>query len=88
MCCSFGMGSLAWTCTNQTTSWLVHNLSTFGAWTNHVQTRTHKTHYGLDLGETITFPFIIYFVFGHGTNTQMSFCPGTFEWDSRNFGGP
>jgi hypothetical protein len=32
-------------CTNQTTSWLVHSLNTFGAWMNHRQTRTHKTHH-------------------------------------------
>jgi hypothetical protein len=39
-----------WTCTNQTTSWLVHNWNTFGTWTNHGQTWIHKTHHDLDLG--------------------------------------
>jgi hypothetical protein len=34
---------LTQTCTNQTTSWLMHNLSTFGARKSHGQTRTHKT---------------------------------------------
>jgi hypothetical protein len=50
---------LTWTCTNQTTSWLVHSFSTFGATMNHKQTRTHKTHHGPDLKETTTFPYSI-----------------------------
>jgi hypothetical protein len=41
---------------NQTTSWLVHNWNIFGARMNHKQTRTHKNHYGPDLGEATTFP--------------------------------
>jgi hypothetical protein len=81
---------------NQTTSWLVHRWSTFGVKTSHGQTWTHKIHHGSDLGEATTFPLIIYFVPGHETNTQMSFCPGTPKWESRNsqnwdfcnFGGP
>jgi hypothetical protein len=68
---------------NQTTSWLVHNWSTFGAKTNHGQTQTHKTHHGPNLGEAITFPLIVYFVPSHGTSTQMSFCLGTPKWESR-----
>jgi hypothetical protein len=59
------------TCTNQTTSWLMHSWSTFGAWTSHGQTRTHKIHHGPTLGEATTFPFVIYSVLGHGTNTQV-----------------
>jgi hypothetical protein len=51
--------------------------NTFGAQTNHEQTRTHNTHHGLDLGEATTFPLIVYSVHGHRTSTQMSFCPGT-----------
>jgi len=47
---------------NQTTSWLVHSRSTFGATTSHEQTQTQKTHHNPDLGEATTFPFIIYFV--------------------------
>jgi hypothetical protein len=81
---------------NQTTNWLVHSCSTFGAHMNHRQTQIHKTHHGPDLGEAITFPLIIYFVHGHGTSTQMSFCPKTPKWeswnsqswDSRDFGVP
>ncbi len=69
------------TYTNQKTSWLVQNQTTFGAWTNHGQTRTHKIHHGLDLGEATTFTLIIYFVLGHGANTQMSFCPMTPKWE-------
>jgi hypothetical protein len=36
----------------------------------------------LGLGEATTFPLIIYYVLGHGTSTQMSFCletPATLE---------
>jgi hypothetical protein len=40
------------TYTNQTTSWLVHSWSTFGARMNHKQTQTHKTHHGPDLEES------------------------------------
>jgi hypothetical protein len=60
----------------------VHNWNTFGARTSHEQTRTHKTHHGLDLGEATTFPFIVYFVHGHGANIQMSLCPRTPKWES------
>ncbi len=45
--------------------------------THHGQTQTYKTHHNPDLGEATTFPLIIYFVPGHRTNTQMSFCPET-----------
>jgi hypothetical protein len=65
------------TYTNQTTSCLVHSCSTFGAQTSHGQTRTHKIHHGMDLGEATTFPLIVFYVLGHEANTQMSFCPGT-----------
>jgi hypothetical protein len=88
--------SLTRTYTNQTTSWLVHSWNIFGARISHGQTQTHKTHHGSNLGEAITFPFIVYSVPSHGTNTQMSFCLGTPKWelrnslslDSRDFGGP
>jgi hypothetical protein len=87
---------LTWTYTNQTTSWLVHSLSTFGAKMSHEQIQTHKTHHGSNLGEATTFPFIVYSMHGHGTSTQMSFCPMTPKcefrnsqnWDSRLFGRP
>jgi len=50
-----------------------------------MQTRTHKTHHSLehslDLREAATFPLIVYFVPGHGTSTQMSFCPETPKWE-------
>jgi hypothetical protein len=62
------------TYTNQTTSWLVRSLSTFGARMSHKQTHIHKTHHGLDVGEATIFPLTIYFVHGHEANTQMSFC--------------
>jgi hypothetical protein len=69
--------SLTHTCTNQTTSWLVHSLSTFGARTSHRQTQIHKTHHGLNLKEATTFPLIVYYVLSHGTSAQMAFCPRT-----------
>jgi hypothetical protein len=61
-----------------------------------MQTQTHKTHHGLDLGEATAFPFIVYFVPFHDAHIQMAFCPGTPKWESRNsqtydfcdFGGP
>jgi hypothetical protein len=65
------------TCTNQITSWLVHNLSTFGAKMNHGQIWTHKTHHGPDLGEATTFPLIVYSVPLHKAHIQMTFCLGT-----------
>jgi hypothetical protein len=55
----------------------MHNWSTFGVRTSHEQTWTHKTHHCSHLGETITFPLIVYSMFGHGTSTQMAFCPWT-----------
>jgi hypothetical protein len=87
--------SLTRTCTNQTISWLMHGWSTLGVRTSHGQIRTHKTHRDPNLGEATTFPLIVYFVAGHGTNIQMAFCPKTPKgesqnsqsWDSRNFGG-
>jgi hypothetical protein len=55
----------------------MHNWNTFGARTNHKQTRTHKIYHSLDLGEATTFPLIVFYVLGHGAYTQMSFCLGT-----------
>jgi len=48
--------------------------SIFVAQTSHGQTQTHKIHHGPNLGEATTFPLIVYYVLGHGTSTQMSFC--------------
>jgi hypothetical protein len=70
---------------NQTTSWLVHSWSIFGAWMSHKQTQNHKTHHGSNLGETTTFPLIVFSVPGHGANTQMSFCPEIPKLESWNF---
>ncbi len=75
-------------CINQTTSWLVHNCSTFGARTSHEQTRTHKIHNGPDLGEATTFPLIVFFVPGHRACNQMSFCPGTLTPKILEIGTP
>jgi hypothetical protein len=51
--------------------------NTFGARTHHMQTRTHKTHHDPNLGETTTFPLIVFFVPSHMPYTQMSFCLNT-----------
>jgi hypothetical protein len=91
-CWSSGMGlgrmisnqSFTWTCTNQTTSWLMHSKNTFGARMSHRQTRTPKTHHGVDLGEATTFPLIVYSMSSHMTNTQMPFCPKIPKWESWN----
>jgi hypothetical protein len=103
-CWSFGMG-LGWLTSinyshgptqHQTTNWLVHNLSIFGVRMSHEQTRTHKTHHGLDLGEATTFPLIVHSMPIHEAHIQIAFCLGTFKWesqnrqswDSHNFGAP
>jgi hypothetical protein len=52
--------------------------------TNHKQPQIHKTHHSPDLGEAITFPFIIYFVLLHKARIQMAFCLGIPKWESRN----
>ncbi len=59
-------------------------LEHFGAWTNHEQTQTHNTHHNPDLGESTTFPLIVYSMPSHGTSTQMSFCLEILKWESRN----
>jgi hypothetical protein len=59
-----------------------------------MQTQTHETHHGLDLGEATTFPFIVDFVPLHEAHIQVTFCPeipklesrNSQSWDSRNFG--
>jgi hypothetical protein len=74
----------------------MHSLSTFGARMSHEQTRTHKIHHSPNLGEAITFPFIVYSVPLHEAHIQMTFYPKTPKWesqnsqswDSRNFGAP
>jgi len=99
---SFKFKDLHWfcsktrTCTNQTTSWLMHSWNIFGAQINYGQTHIHKTHHGPNLGEATTFPLIVFFVPGHEAYTRMSFCPGTPKFrvpkfpklGSCDFGGP
>jgi len=53
----------------------VHSWSIFGARTSHEHTWTHKIHHCLDLGEAITFPFIVFFVTSHGLHPNVIF-PG------------
>jgi hypothetical protein len=62
----------------------MHSWNNFNAQVRHEQTRIHKTHHNLDLGEATTFPLIKYFVPSHETSTQMSFCPKTPKLESRN----
>jgi len=50
----------------------MHSWNTFDAWTNHEQTRTHKTHHSLDLGEATTFPLIVYSIHGQHPNGTLS----------------
>ncbi len=59
--------------------------SIFGARMNHEHTQTHKTHHNLDLEETTTFPFILFFVISHEGYIQMSFCPETPKLGIRKF---
>jgi hypothetical protein len=42
---------------------------------SHMHTQTPKIHHDTNLGETNTFPFIIFFVTHHGGYTQMMFFP-------------
>jgi hypothetical protein len=69
----------------------MHNLSFFGVRTNHGQTRTHKTqktHHNSNLGEATTFPFIVYYVVGHGISIQMAFFPGVPKLELLQLWGP
>jgi hypothetical protein len=56
---------------------ILRNWNTFGARTRHEHTWTHKTHYDPNLGETSTFPLILFFMISHRGCIQMSFCPKT-----------
>ncbi len=47
-------------------------------------TLTHKTHHGLDSGEAITFPHIVFSAPLHGDYIQMALFPGTPKLESRN----
>jgi hypothetical protein len=69
------------TCINQTTSWLMHNWSTFGARMNHEQTQIHKIHHMLDLEETITFPLKVFPMLGHGSTPNCHFVLGLPSWN-------
>ncbi len=62
------------TCTNQTISWLVCGWNIFGARMRHEHTWIHNIHHNPKLGETITFPLIVFFVPRHKACTQMLFC--------------
>jgi hypothetical protein len=47
-----------------------------------MHTHTHKTHHSLDLGETTTFPLIVFFVISHGGYIKMLFF-SQLPWDSQ-----
>jgi hypothetical protein len=80
---------------NQTTSWLLCSWSTFGAWMNHGPTQTHKIHHGPNLGETTTFPLIV-FCLAIGLAPKCHFVLGlpsslswnSWNWNFYNFEGP
>jgi hypothetical protein len=50
-----------------------------------MQTWTHKTHHGPNLGEAITFSFIVYFVLFHKAHIQMAFCLGDSQMGVSKF---
>jgi len=45
---------------------------------NHGNAPTHKTHNGPNLGETTTFPFIVFSMINHGVAHKCY-----FSWDSQ-----
>ncbi len=51
--------------------------STLGARTSHGQFQTHKTHHSSNLGESTTFPHIVFSTLLCGTHIRMAFNPGT-----------
>jgi hypothetical protein len=55
----------------------MHGSGTFGAQMSYEHTWTHKTHHDSDLGETTTFPLIIFSMISHRGYISMSFCPKT-----------
>jgi hypothetical protein len=64
------------TCTNQTTSWLMHSWNTFGAWTSHKQTRTHKTPHDPYIKEATTFPLYYFLCLATGLAPKYHFVMG------------
>jgi hypothetical protein len=70
------------TYTNQTTSLLMHSLSTFRVKTSQGQTWIH-THHDSNLEETTTSPLIVYSMPFHEAHIQMTFCFGTPKWESQ-----
>ncbi len=52
--------TLSQICIQPTTSWLVHIQEHVGARTSHGRLWIHKTHHSPDLGEAITFPYIVF----------------------------
>ncbi len=69
---------------NQTTSWLMRSWSTLEheqASGNHKFTRLSTTQ---TWGKPPPSPIIVYSTPGYETGTQMSFCPWTPKWNSRN----
>jgi hypothetical protein len=69
------------------TSWLEFILHPFGVETSHGQPLTHLTHHGPDLGETTTFPPIVFFALLRGNHIRMALFPGTPKEESRNCPG-
>jgi hypothetical protein len=42
---------------------------------SHGKTQIHKIHHAPNLGETTTFPLILYYVPLHEAHIQIAFCP-------------
>jgi len=54
----------------------MHSWSIFGARFSHGHTQPHMTHHDFDLGETTTFPLIVFSMISSRGCTQMSFFLG------------
>ncbi len=79
--------SLTQTCTKPSNKLVSALLKHFWCQDEPRATRTHKTHHDLNLGETITFPLIVYFVAAHRAHIQMFFLSRdsqTPKWESQN----
>jgi len=64
----------------QPTSWLELIIHIFNVGTSHEQPWTHLTVHGLDSGEAITFPHIVFSTSLHRTCIRMALFPKTPMW--------
>jgi hypothetical protein len=59
------------------------NLFLWEFWSSNIIAKIQEIE-GLELGEATTFTLIVYYVPLHEAHIQMSFCPRTPKWESRN----